>query len=257
MSDSHKIQYGNHPSQYGVLRAPSHQRNSPVIVSIHGGFWRQKYDLDENTPLTIDLTERGYATWNIEYRRTDEIETWKDTCEDVIDAINHLDTLQDEYSLDLSRVILIGHSAGGHLALWAASCIDMSNAEYKKRLITPIKGVVSLAGVADLGKMWTIHTKNNTDSPVSTFVGGTPKEVPDDYHSASPIEQLPLNVKQVLIHGKLDQHVPVDVSIGYHDKASSVDEDIELIILPEAEHFKIVNPDTDEWQTVVEAIQKL
>jgi len=114
--------YGEHRSQFGVLRLPELAGRRPVIIAIHGGFWQSRYGLEENDKLAEDLTHRGYATWNIEYRRVgEEGGGWTGTFRDVVTAVNYLSQLSKQYPLDLSRVVLLGHSAGGHLALWLAA----------------------------------------------------------------------------------------------------------------------------------------
>ncbi|XBO87238.1 alpha/beta hydrolase [Bacillus licheniformis] len=153
MSNKVKISYGQHHSQYGVLRVPERKEPCPVVVMIHGGFWQSRYDLEENNPIAEDLTSRGYATWNIEYRRVGEDGGgWKGTFNDVIYAINHLSQLKESYHLDLSSAIVIGHSAGAHLALWLASRTEAESDQTFHKLLVPIKKVISLAGVTDLKK---------------------------------------------------------------------------------------------------------
>lgn len=243
-----KIAYGNHPSQFGLLRRPETSESCPVVVSIHGGFWQAKYGLEENEPLAEDLALRGYATWNIEYRRTgEEGGGWPGTFHDVINAVNHLGQLKENYKLDLSRVVVIGHSAGGHLALLLGSMLN----QIESPLIVSIKGIISLAGVTDLQKMLQIHTEKGITSPVTTFLGDSFDELP----IASPIELLPMNVAQVLIHGELDRHVPVLQSIEYHRKAVELSDTATIVTLPDAEHFMVVNPSSSAWKAVIDTVE--
>jgi acetyl esterase/lipase len=259
--DAINIPYGEHRSQFGVLRVPKESTPYPVVITIHGGFWQSKYDLDENNPFAEDLTSRGYTTWNIEYRRVGEDGGgWQGTFNDVINAVNHLSKLEERFNLDLSRVIVLGHSAGGHLALWLAS----QNNEIKEemgnnfnKLIIPVRGVISLAGVTDLRNMWRIHEDKGIHSHVGSFVGGSPQEVPERYRLASPIELLPLNIEQILIHGELDRHVPVDLSKNYYQKAIELGDKASLVVLPEVEHFKIIDPSSTAWQSVVNSLETL
>ena len=253
------IPYGDHLSQFGVLRIPDLPGLSPVVVTIHGGFWQSKYGLEENTPLDEDLTRRGYATWNIEYRRIGEDGGgWSGTFIDVIDAVNHLTQLEERFRLDLSRVVILGHSAGGHLALWLASRYNKVQTEgMGNNLLIPIRSVISLAGVLDLKKMWEIHEEKGMDSPVASFIGGSPQEVPERYRLASPIELLPLNVEQILIHGELDRHVPVDLSIEYHRRAIERGDKVRLVVLPDVEHFMVIDPSYSAWKSVTYSLETL
>jgi acetyl esterase/lipase len=256
MSNKFNIFYGDHPSQFGVLRLPESSEPSPVIVLIHGGFWQSKYNLEENTSIAEDLTRRGYATWNIEYRRIgEELEGWKSIFNDVVDAINHLSIIKESYHIDLSNVIVMGHSAGGHLALWVASRINTSKTDdVFNELAIPIQKVLSLAGVTDLKKMWEIHEQKGIKSPVAALLGGAPKEVPNRYKITSPIELLPFDVEQVLIHGELDRHVPVELSKKYYQSALEKGDKVKLVVLPDIEHFKVIDPTSSAWDIVVESI---
>lgn len=256
MTEAIHIPYGNHPSQFGVLRLPESGGRAPVIVAIHGGFWKEKYDLEENTPIVEDLTRRGYATWNIEYRRVGEDDGgWPGTFIDVIDAVNHLNQLEERFQLDLSQVAVLGHSAGGHLALWLSSRYNKVQTDgIGDPLLIPIERVISLAGVVDLREMWEIHQEKGMTSPVASFIGGSPLDVPERYKLASPIELLPLDVEQVLIHGELDRHVPVDLSIDYHHRAIEKGDIVHLVVLPDVEHFMVIDPSTSAWQSVINSL---
>ena len=257
MTEVFRIPYGKHPSQFGELRIPELPGPKPVVITIHGGFWQSKYGLEENDPLDEDLTSRGYATWNIEYRRVGEDGGgWPGTLMDVIDAVNHLTQIEERFQLDLARVVILGHSAGGHLALWLASRLNkVQTDEINKTLLVPIQRVISLAGVSDLEKMWEIHEEKGISSPVASFVGGSPQEVSQRYRIASPIELLPLNVEQVLIHGELDRHVPVELSIEYHRRAIEQGDNVRLIVLPEVEHFMVIDPSSSAWKSVIDALE--
>ncbi|WP_318241689.1 alpha/beta hydrolase family protein [Sporosarcina quadrami] len=206
-----------------------------------------------------DLTWRGYATWNIEYRRVgEEGGGWTGTFADIIDAVNHLNQLKERFQLDLSRVIVLGHSAGGQLALWLASQTEkgqMSGIE--NTLQIPIRGVISLAGVLDLRRMWKTHEGKGMSSPVATFLGGTPQEVSERYSLASPIELLPLNIEQILIHGELDRHVPVELSVAYYQRAIELGDKVRLVLLPEVEHFMVIDPSSSAWESVVNLLESL
>jgi len=252
------LPYGNHPSQFGVLRMPELSGLIPVVVTIHGGFWQSRYGLEENDPLDEDLTRRGYATWNIEYRRVGEDGGgWTGTFNDVIDAVNHLIQIQERFQLDLSRVIILGHSAGGHLALWLASRINkkVQTDEIGTTLLVPILSIISLAGVSDLKRMWKIHEEKGMSSHVAPLIGGSPHEFSDRYRLVSPIELLPLGVEQILIHGELDRHVPVDLSVEYHRSAVEKGDKVGLVVLPEVEHFMVIDPSSTAWKSVTDTLQ--
>ncbi|KKI91181.1 esterase [Bacillus sp. SA1-12] len=250
------ISYGEHPSQFGELRMPKSSIPCPVVVLIHGGFWQSKYNLEENNPIAEDLTRRGYATWNIEYRRVgEEGGGWTGTFNDVIDALNHLYQLKETYPLDLSNVIVIGHSAGGHLALWLASrTVQVESDGIFNKLVVPMQKVISLAGVTDLIKMWEIHEEKGIKSLVSALMGGSPNEVDERYKLTSPIELLPMMIEQILVHGELDRHVPVELSKDYYFKAVGQNNKIKLVILPGIEHFKIIDPTSTAWNSVVDTL---
>lgn len=254
-----KLTYGNQPSQFGILRLPDMSGKCPVVVTIHGGLWKAKYGLEEISPLDEDLTKRGYATWNIEYRRVGEPGGgWKGTFHDAVDSVNFLTQLEKDFPLDLSRVVIVGHSAGRHLALWLASRINKPNRnEMDYFLQISIKGAISLAGVSDLETMWEIDAQNGIDSPVANLIGGTPKEFPDRYRFASPIEQLPMNIPQILFHGDSDADVPVELSLGYYRKGVDLKDQVDLTILPKTDHFTLIDPFSAAWESVVDSLNKL
>lgn len=235
--------YGKERLQFGDLRVPDATASVPAAIVIHGGFWRNRYDLDYMVPVCDALAAEGIATWNIEYRRLgDPGGGWPGTFEDVSAAADHLASLVSEFPLDLKRVITIGHSAGGHLALWLAA---------EKN---GLAGVVSLAGVADLQRAWELKLSNGV---VAEFLGGAPDEIPDRYTASSPIERLPLGIPQKLFHGTADTSVPFEISERYAHAARSCGDDAELITLEGSGHFELVDPTKREFERVLDGIQKL
>ena len=217
MSQRHS--YGDDPSQYGVLYG-----EGPVAVLIHGGFWRDRYDLTLMDALCEDLAGRGWAAWNIEYRRLGNGGGVPTTLDDVSAAIDHLDELP---GVDVSRVVTIGHSAGGHLAAWAAT------RDHQRVAVT---GVVSQAGVLDLQRAAELRLSNGV---VDRFLKGQPSDV------ASPIERLPLGVPALLTHGGRDDIVPVEISQRFAEASGA-----SLIVEPEEDHFGHLDPTNPLWKAV-------
>jgi len=256
MAYKYHIPYGNHCSQFGELRIPKKLKLSPVIVTIHGGFWQSKYDLYENDSICEDLTRRGFATWNIEYRRVGENGGgWPGTFNDVIAAVNYLRQLKKSYPIDLRNVIIIGHSAGGHLGLWLAARAKMVNgAKYFTELNVPIQKVISLAGVTDLKTMWKIHKEQGIKNVVGDLMEGSPIDHVKRYTISSPMELLPMDTEQILIHGDLDKHVPVQLSRDYYMKLKKTGGNVSFIELKDVEHFKIIDPQSNAWESVIHSI---
>lgn len=251
-----RIPYGTNPYQFGDLRLPPGPGSHPVVVMVHGGFWRAKYDLEHVGHLCADLTQRGYATWSLEYRRVGhEGGGWPGTFEDVAQGVDFLRTLGASRPLDLSRVVFMGHSAGGHLALWLAARRRLQPGEplYHPDPFVP-RGAVGLAGVLNLEQA---HVLRLSQGIVEQFLGGTPAQVPERYRIGSPSERVPLGVRQILVHGTEDDTVPVSLSTDYHARAAARGDDVRLLTLPGAGHFEVINPRAPEWSTVVEALGAL
>lgn len=252
--------YGSQDDQFGELSLPDHQNREkiPVVISIHGGFWQDKYNLSDFFALDQQLVDAGLATWNIEYRRVGQSGGgYPQTFEDVSLAINYLATIAKEYPIDLEKVIVIGHSAGGQLALWAASRYQHELDGLGEPVAIKFVGVVSMAGVSDLQAMWSDQQNTEMAGTVARFMGGTPDEQLHRYLLASPIELLPLGVKTVLIHGDADTKVPIELSEAYQARARANGDDVQLIEIPGATHFDLTDENSQAWQITKEAILQI
>ncbi len=250
------LPYGPATQQFGELRLPAGAGPHPVVVFIHGGFWRARYDLDYARPLCEDLTAQGFATWNLEYRRVGQPGGgWPGTLLDIAAGIDYLRTLAAEHALNLARVITMGHSAGGHLALWAAARrrLPATNPLASVDPLT-IFAVVSLAGVTDLRLGAAMNLGNGA---VQAFLGGSPEAVPERYDAASPREWLPLGARQVLINGAEDDTVPAVLSERYHAAALASGDDATLHVLAGVEHFAVATAGTAAWATVTRLTREL
>lgn len=242
-----RIAYGDAPQQFGDLRIPKGMAagaRAPVAMVIHGGYWRSSYGLEHIGHACAALTRAGVATWNIEYRRIgDAGGGWPGTGDDVLRGAEALPMLAQSYPLDLARVVVVGHSAGGQLALWLA-------AQHKIGL----RGVVSLAGVADLRRAWDLRLSRGA---VAELLGGTPETQAERYHEASPMELLPIGVPERLLHGVKDDVVPVDMSRRFQGAAVAAGDDSRLTEIPDAGHFDLIDPRTHAWTRVEAAVMDL
>lgn len=236
-----RIGYGDDPNQFGELTLPAGDPKGVVVV-IHGGFWKAAYDLSLGRPLAASLAQHGWAAWNIEYRRVGDGGGASPTCDDVAAAI---DTLRHQ-DLDLSRVLALGHSAGGHLATWAASRGRFPH----WRTEVALTGVVSQAGVLDLGAAYEQHLGGGA---VEAFLGHPPG--PDDARF-DPIRQVPLDVPVHCIHGSLDDVVPLRQSQGYVAAARAAGATAELTVV-DGDHFVVIDPSSDVWRRTLAILEGL
>jgi acetyl esterase/lipase len=253
-----RVTYGPEPLQFGELYVPVERpAPHPTVILIHGGFWRNVYGLSLMTPLAEDLTTRGIAAWNIEYRRVgDPGGGWPNTLLDVAAAADHLHALAPRHALDLTRIVTIGHSAGGHLALWLAGRpripqdSPLAAAEQDAQL--RLAGAISLAGVADLLLGWRLDLGDNA---TGEFLGGSPTEVPERYAASSPAALLPLGVPQALVHGTADDRVPLRVSQDYMLAALAAGDHVKVIELENVDHITLIDPRSAAWTRIIEALE--
>lgn len=253
-----KHYYGKDENQFGELRIPNGDGPFPVIIIVHGGGWSKHVGLHVLDPVAEILTDNGYATWNIEYRRIgQEGGGWPGTFHDVSNAADYVKTLANTYPIDVDRVFTLGHSAGGHLALWIAGRhrlpLDSELATTKNPV--QIKGVINLAGISDLRTMYTISSiasrRIKTGNSVFDFMQGSPSDIEDRYNEASPIALLPIGVKQLIIHGSLDTVVPIGLNVKYKETAEKLGDTVKFAQLPEAEHFLLTDTTSEVWQDVL------
>lgn len=241
-----RLAYGEHPDQHLDLHRPTTSAGGPTVVLLHGGFWLERYRADLMTPLAEDLTERGYVVANVEYRRVGGAGGWPATFVDVAAALDHLASLDDLPE----PVVTVGHSAGGHLAVWAASRHRLPDgAPGAGPRLRPCAAVAQ-AGMVDLGASAEATLGNGA---VAELVGGTPEQVPDRYAVADPAALLPVGVPIVLIHGEDDRIVPVEISRRYAERADAAGDGVELVTLPGG-HFEAIDPAHPLWQAVVERL---
>ncbi|MGD8328656.1 MAG: alpha/beta hydrolase [Acidobacteriota bacterium] len=255
----HRIAYGDHPLQFGDLRIPGGEGPWPVAILIHGGCWQSIATAQYFDRVAEAITDMGVVTWNIEYRPVDvEGGGWPGTFLDVAHGIDKLRDIEAEYGLGMERVIALGHSAGGHLALWAAGRprIEEDSDLYIEDPL-PIGGVVSLAGIPELRRYRDIDPPTCGEGIVDRLMGGGPREVPERYIAGSPFQMLPLNVAQIHITGRNDDIVPPRQVSAYNYESQSAGDDSTLIVVPDAGHYEVVWPGTPAWEQVEEAVRGL
>jgi acetyl esterase/lipase len=225
------------------------------MILIHGGSWQKRYGKLFTRGLAGDLRRRGWAVWNIEYRRVGAGGGWPATFADVAAAIDHLAVLEEE-RLDLGRVTLLGHSAGGHLALWAAGRPNLpAGAPGALDGPPPVRPrrVISLAGVADLAGAY----RRWHGGVVRDLMGGAPDQVPERYAAGDPIRLLPLDMPVLIVHGASDETVSIELSRGYVDATRAAGGEIELVeIQGEAgRHRAHLDPRGEAWAAVVHRLE--
>ena len=251
-----RLHYGPDPFQFGDLRLPQGAGPYPIAIMIHGGFWRARYGLDYMGHLCAAFARAGIASWNLEYRRIGNPGGgWPNTFLDVAAGADHVRQLAKKYPLDLKRVITVGHSAGGHLALWLAARPRIQPGD---PLGTPdplpIRASAPIAGVVDLRRAWELRF---SDGAVAELMGGPPEKLAQRYHAGSPIELVPLGVRVRLLHGTEDSVVPIEISNGYQKAANRVGDDARLVVLPGGDHFGPVDPRSEHWPSVEKTVQAL
>lgn len=255
------VRYGDHPSQYAELTLPAGTAPVPVVVVVHGGFWRTGYGAELGRPLVVDLVTRGWATLNVEYRRVGRSRKaggggWPATARDVAVAVDRLAGAGQDLAggrLDLDRVVALGHSAGGQLASWLAARPRLSDGAPGANPAVLVSGVVAQAGVLDLV---TAARAGVGGSAVPDLMGGSPDKRPDAYAQASPVARLPLGVPSVCVHGTADVNVPFTQSQTFVDQARASGDDSRLESF-DGDHFALITTGTPAWMLCTDALGRL
>lgn len=238
--------YGPDPAQFGELWLPAgRERRRGTVVILHGGFWQAEYDLALGRPLAADLAARGYAAWNLEYRRVHAGGGWPTTFDDVAAGIDLLATLP----VDTSRVVVVGHSAGGHLATWAAGRAQLPACGP----VVPVTGVVSQAGVLALADC--ARDKAGNGAAVD-LMGGEPDDLPGEYALADPLAAVPVSATVLCLHSRTDNRVPFAYSVRYVAAATAAGGRATLLET-HGDHFTLIDPASPDWAAVISALPSL
>ncbi|GAA2321088.1 alpha/beta hydrolase [Nonomuraea roseoviolacea subsp. roseoviolacea] len=248
------LAYGPHPDQVADVTLPVRATGAvPLVMLLHGGFWRAAHDRLHVGVVADALAYEGYAVANVEYRRVGIGGGWPATFTDVAQAA---DTLPDMIArsrpgrVDLDRIVYLGHSAGGQLAVWAALRDRLPQDAPGHTAVPPrVAGVVALAPVVDLAGTYEL---SDGDSPVAALLGGGPGEVPDRYAAADPAALGASRAPVVVVHGDQDEVLPVDLSRRYHASCGA-----KLIEVPGAGHFDLIDPRSAAWLSVLDALRLL
>lgn len=254
-----RIPYGPGPLHFGDLWLPADMSAAAskhtTIVFIHGGCWQSEYSLDHASYMAAALAAAGYVVWIPEYRRLgDDGGGWPGTFDDVAAAIDFLRILaRSEPSVDTAHVVLSGHSAGGQLALWAASRHRSPDAGGGQAGPLRASGVVALAGITDLAAYGAVSGSCNES--VTPLLGGAPAEVGERYRAVSPIERLPIGVPIRLVHGDRDPIVPIAQAYAFAARAKTVGEHVDVTAITGAGHFDLIAPRTMAWPAVIAAFE--
>lgn len=232
--------YGSHPAQVADLHVPAGPGPHPVAVVLHGGSWEARYGRGVMRPLCLDLAAGGWAAWNLEYRRVGRGQDggWPATFEDVAAGADALVALKDP-RLDLGRVALVGHSAGGQLALWVATRDSLPPGAPGAGPVLAPRAVVALAPVTSM---------RTTGRTAWAVLGGGPEAVPERYALTDPLARLPLQIPALVVHGGRDSLVSPVRSREYVAAAQAAGGEAELVEIAAADHVALIDPSGPGWR---------
>jgi acetyl esterase/lipase len=265
------VRYGTHAYQFADVRLPVRRGEGesfsvpfaeappewPVVIFLHGGFWRSAFDRTHTGPLAEALAASGFAVCTPEFRRTGQPGGgWPGTFDDVAAAVDALPGLVAAAAssaggaADLSRVVLAGHSAGGHLALWAAGRGTLPAGDRWAAGPPAVSGVVSLAGVCDLAACYRLGLGADA---AGALMGGGPDRYPARYRAADPMGLVPTGVPVRLVHGTEDDRVPAGLSAAYAARGRAAGDEAECELLDGCGHFEVIDPLSRAWPAVLGA----
>ncbi|HEX3898111.1 MAG TPA: alpha/beta hydrolase [Mycobacteriales bacterium] len=244
--------YGTDPLQIGEWFVPDGDGLVPTVVLVHGGFWSPQYDRHLEDKVALDLADRGYLCWNVNYRSA--ASPWPATLTDAAAAYDHLYIGAFAHRIDVTKVAVVGHSAGGQLAGWLASrhLLEDGAPGYHPKaqppaLCIPQAGVLAMKVAAH---------QNLGGGAVQQLIGGDPAQLPDRYAEADPIELLPSGVRSVAIHDRADDIVPVSQSQLYTEAAVHAGDDSTLV-LTSGDHFSHIDPTSEACARMRDALATL
>ena len=258
-----RYSYGDDSSQWGELFLPDTGAVKGVVVVIHGGYWRSQYGAELGEPLAKDLAAHGMAAWNLEYRRAGNGGGWPHTFSDVLAGIDRLRGISAEHGFGLERVVALGHSAGGHLAVWAAGrgrLVRLGAPDADRQLLRKngdgevhLTGVVSQSGLLNLAEAERLNLSNGA---VSNLLGGSSEKYPKRHKYADPMSSVPLQIPVYAVHGTDDDTVPVSQSDSYAAAAKASGAPVQLLKVP-GDHFALIDPKAPAYRKCRELVQIL
>jgi acetyl esterase/lipase len=264
--ERHKYQYGEDASQWGELflpEPPDGGEHHGVVVVIHGGYWRSQYGAELGEPIANDLAAHGMAAWNLEYRRAGNGGGWPNTFIDMLAGIDKLQDLADVHALNLGPVVALGHSAGGHLAAWAAgrgklALLGMPDADRQvprssDAAAVHLTGVVSQSGLLDLSGAERLNLSNGA---VCNLLGGPSSKYPLRHKYADPMTALPLAVPVIAVHAADDDTVPLSQSEAYVNAGTAARMATRLVSVP-GDHYDLIDPKAPAYRTCRELVRSL
>ena len=262
-----RISYGSVDLQFGELRVPAGTGSHPLAILVHGGCWQARIgkmpeaatSLDLLRPMAAALAGEGIASWNVEYRRLGHPGGgWPGTFEDVGNAIDFVRTLALKYRLDLQRVVIIGHSSGGHLATWAAGRHKLP-ADSTLRTAAPLRvaGVVDVDGPLDLEAFMAIEQQVCGAPVVEQLLGGGPANLAARYREASATGLLPIATKQELLIASRANESWIGAIRSYAATAEKAGDSVVVTMMENSGHFDGLNPKAPAWATVLASIRSI